>query len=94
LSVADDIDADLDDDRAVAAVRALLAERIGPVAHQVLVDERLIDLGVPSIDVVAVVAALERDAVGPDTGGPAGLADIGESVRALARYGLSIGALT
>jgi hypothetical protein len=42
-------------------VRSLLEARIGPVARGIASDEPFADVGVSSIDLVFVVAAIERD---------------------------------
>jgi hypothetical protein len=73
-------------------IRTLLAERIGEVAHELRADEDLFRAGVPSIDVVAVLAELELSArQAPEA--PAELTEVGLTVGSLARYALAIGAL-
>ena len=78
-------------DRSAAAnyVRSLLAARIGDIAHRLDADEAFDDLGVSSIDLVAVVAAMERD-LSVDGRPPAELGEVAGSVRSLTAYCLQL----
>ena len=66
-------------------VRALLAARIGAVAHRLDADEVFGDLGVSSIDLVAVIAAMERDLGGGDQP-PAELGEVASDLNSLTEY--------
>jgi hypothetical protein len=73
-------------------VRSLLETRIGPVAYELGLDEPFTDAGVPSIDIVAIVAVIERDMGTEDQQQPAEFGDIADSCRGLRDYCLRIGA--
>ncbi|MEU4656062.1 4'-phosphopantetheinyl transferase superfamily protein [Streptomyces sp. NPDC023723] len=67
-------------------VRARLAERIGPgTAHGIGREEPFADLGVDSLDIVAVLAALEREC-GVERIADGELWDLADSVGALVRH--------